>query len=47
MGKRVTIMLDEDIDKKIRLIQAKLIMKSQKSISFSSTLNGILRKNLK
>lgn len=40
-------MIDDDLDKKLRLLQAKEITKSMKSVSYSSTLNDILRKNLK
>jgi len=47
MAKRVTIMLDEDNDKKLRIMQAKLITKESKSISFSKVLNITLRKSLK
>ena len=47
MAKRITIMIDDDLDKKIRLLQAKEIAKSTKSASFSSTLNEVLRKGLK
>jgi len=47
MAKRVTIMLDEDLDKKLRLIQAKAIQSTNSSVSFSSTLNEVLRNNLK
>ncbi len=47
MSKRVTIMIDEDLDKKIRLLQAKAIAKQQKSVSFSKTLNDLVRKALK
>jgi len=47
MSKRVTIMIDEDLDKKIRLRQAKLIQQEQSSHSYSKTLNEILRKSLK
>ena len=47
MSKRVTIMIDEDLDKKIRLRQAKLIQQNQSSYSFSKTLNEVLRKSLK
>lgn len=36
-------MLDEDIDKKIRLKQAKLIQKTNQSVSFSRVLNDSLR----
>ncbi|MCZ6581604.1 MAG: hypothetical protein O6761_00310 [Thaumarchaeota archaeon] len=47
MSKRVTIMIDDDLDKKIRTIQAKLIQKQQSSYSFSKVLNETLRKTLK
>ncbi len=46
MSKRVTIMLDDELDKKLRLLQAKEITKSVKSVSFSSTLNNVLRQKL-
>lgn len=47
MPKRVTIMIDDDNDKKLRVLQAKLITKHQSSYSFSRTINEILRKTLK
>ena len=47
MGKRVTIMIDDDIDKKLRLIQAKQISKTSSSVSFSNVLNEALRRQLK
>ncbi len=47
MSKRVTIMIDEDLDKKIRLRQAKLIQQEQSSYSYSKVLNETLRKSLK
>ena len=47
MAKRVTIMLDGDLDKKLRLIQAKKITQEQSSYSFSRVLNDCLRKVLK
>jgi hypothetical protein len=47
MSKRVTIMIDEDLDKKIRLRQAKMIQQEQTSYSYSKTLNEIIRKSLK
>jgi len=47
MAKRVTIMLDDDLDKKIRLRQAKLITEKQTSYSFSRVMNELLRKVLK
>jgi len=47
MSKRVTIMIDDDLDKKIRLRQAKLIQQEQASFSYSKVLNESLRKVLK
>ena len=46
MAKRVTIMLDEDLDKKLRMIQAKLIQSTNMSISFSEVINETLRKKV-
>jgi len=46
MAKRVTIMLDDDLDKKLRMIQAKLIQSTNKSVSFSEVINEILRKKV-
>jgi len=40
-------MLDEDISKKLRQIQAKAIKDSDRSISFSYVLNNTLKKGLK
>jgi len=47
MGRRVTIMIDEDLDKKIRLRQAKIIQQKQTSYSYSRAMNEALRKSLK
>ena len=47
MSKRVTIMIDDDLDKKLRLRQAKLIQQEQSSYSYSKVLNETLRKVLK
>ena len=47
MSKRVTIMIDDDLDKKIRLRQAKWIQQNQTSHSYSKTLNEVIRKSLK
>jgi len=40
-------MIDDEIDKKLRLIQAKLISKSNSSVSYSAVINEILKKQLK
>ncbi len=47
MAKRITIMLDDDLDKKLRLIQAKAIQSTASSVSFSTVLNETLRNSLK
>jgi predicted transcriptional regulator len=47
MGKRISIVLDDDLNKKLHDIQAKLIKESQKSVSFSAVLNDIVRTGLK
>lgn len=47
MGQRITIVLDENLIKKLREKQAKLIKKSAKSVSFSRVVNETLSQNLK
>ncbi len=47
MSKRVTIMIDEDLEKKLRSRQAKMIQQEQSSYSYSRVLNEALRKALK
>ncbi len=45
MCKRACI--DEDLDKKLRLIQAKIVQETKSSYSFSRVVNDALRKVLK
>jgi len=47
MSKRVTIVIDEDLDKKIRLRQAKLIQQDHSTHSYSGVMNETLRKVLR
>ncbi len=47
MGKRITVVLDDDLVKKLRDKQAKLIKESVKSVSFSHVVNATLRKGIK
>jgi hypothetical protein len=47
MTKRITIMIDDALDKKLRLIQAKQIANTSSSVSYSRVLNDMLRKQLK
>ena len=47
MARRVTVILDDDLIKKIRAIQAKAIIQHEYSVSFSRTVNELLRKEFK
>lgn len=44
MGKRVTIVLDDNVYEKLRKLQAKKIQESAASVSFSSVINDQLAK---
>ncbi len=46
-GVRVTVMLDEDLVRRARKLQSKLMMRDNKGYSFSKILNMILRGELK
>ncbi len=46
MSKYVTIMIDDDLDKELRILQAKMIQKENKSVSYSKVVNITLRKVL-
>lgn len=47
MSERITIILDDETIKSLRNTQAKMIQKYNKSVSFSSVINDLLRKQLK
>ena len=47
MNHRITIMLDDDLIKKLRILQAKQIKESVESVSFSRVINDCLVKSLK
>ncbi len=47
MLKRVSIMLEEEVVRKIRLEQAKLLQNSTNSVSFSQVVSEYLNKGLK
>jgi hypothetical protein len=47
MAKRITIMIDDEIDKKLHLIQAKAIQNTNGSVSYLKVVNETLRKQLK
>lgn len=45
--KRISILMDSDLYKKIRILQSEKIRITQTSYSFSNVVNDILRKSLK
>lgn len=47
MAQRITIMLDEELVKRLRNTQAKMIKDSGDSVSFSKVVNQILKKCFK
>ena len=47
VAKRVTIMIDDNLDKKLRVIQAKRIQNENASVSYSNVVNNMLRKSIK
>ena len=47
MASRKTIILDEDIEKKIRAVQSKMLKEKNQSISFSYVINQVLEEGLK
>ncbi len=47
MSSRITIMLDEELLKKLRIKQAKMLKTQNKSISLSRVINDCLRDAMK
>ena len=47
MSERITVMLNSDIAKKIRALQAKKIKETSSTVSFSRIVNDVLEKGLK
>ncbi len=47
MLKRISVMLDDELIRKVRSEQARKLYNSEKSISFSQILNQVLRSGLK
>jgi predicted transcriptional regulator len=47
MSKRVTILIDDEVDRKLRILQAKEIQSTSSSVSYSGTINKVLKNNLK
>ncbi len=46
-SRRVTMVIEGPVDRKIREIQAKRIRTSQKAVSYSRVINDILKKKLR
>lgn len=46
MGKRISFIIDEEVDKKLRLRQAKMIEKTTDTVTYSSLINHLLKKAL-
>ena len=44
MVRRVSVVMDDDLDKKIRVLQAKTIQKKNAPYSYSKAVNNLLRK---
>lgn len=47
MGRRVTIMIEEDILKKLRRYQADTIVKESRNVSLSEVINEFAKKGIK
>jgi hypothetical protein len=47
MAERITIMLNSDIAKKLRKMQAKKLLETSSTVSFSRIINEVLEKGLK
>lgn len=47
MAKRVTVVLDDEVVKKLRKLQVDRISKEMQSVSLSKVVNEILSKNMR
>ena len=47
MGIRITVVMDDDVNKHLRKLQSKQIQSSERSVSFSSVLNSELKQRFK
>jgi len=47
LSKRITIVFDDDVMTKLRIVQAKKINQSQSFVSFSSIVTDLLKKSTK
>jgi len=47
MGHRITVMVDDENYKKLRILQSKLLIQTNSSVSFSRVLNDTINNCLK
>jgi hypothetical protein len=47
LGKRVTVIISDELDKKLRNLQAKMIKSDSAHVSYSGVINELLKKELK
>jgi len=47
MAIRITLMLNENLAKKLRALQSKKIRVSRKNVTFSQVVNDVIQKGLK
>ena len=47
MSKRITVMIEDEVIEKLRILQAKQIKERTSAVSFSQVINEVLKKNLK
>ena len=43
---RITIMIEKDLERKLRIVQGKKIAEAATGVSFSEVLNDVIRKGL-
>ena len=46
MNVKISVLIDEKLENNLRILQANLIKKSKKSVSFSDTVNQVLNKGI-
>jgi hypothetical protein len=47
MKPKISVIIDEELEKSLRLFQAELIKRSQKSVSFSDAVKQVLKTGMK
>ncbi len=46
MNVKISVLIDEKLETSLRILQANLIKKSKKSVSFSDTVNQVLNEGI-